>query len=203
MQNSARILIVYGSTHGQTAKVVDHVARALGEAGHHVTAWPGDVFPASASLDDFDGFVIAGSVYFGKHQRYLAEFVRRHAARLNRLPSAFVSVCGALAGAWEPGPAEARKYVGQFLAATGWKPRRTQSFAGAVQYTKYRWPIRWVMKLISWRTGRPTDTSRDWDFSDWEAVDRFGRELAGELFGAASPSSAAAPELEVRPTEAR
>ncbi|MBK6781452.1 MAG: hypothetical protein IPG75_18235 [Gemmatimonadetes bacterium] len=34
--------------------------------------------------------------------------------------------------------------------------------------------------MISRRTGRPTDTSRDWDGTDWAAVDRLAGEI-GEL----------------------
>jgi menaquinone-dependent protoporphyrinogen oxidase len=34
------------------------------------------------------------------------------------------------------------------------------------------------MKYISRRTGRPTDTSRDWEFTDWDAVTRMAREFA-------------------------
>jgi menaquinone-dependent protoporphyrinogen IX oxidase len=43
------------------------------------------------------------------------------------------------------------------------------------------------MQLISARTGRPTDTSRDWDFTDWDQVDRLGMELADRLAGSLAP----------------
>jgi hypothetical protein len=34
-----------------------------------------------------------------------------------------------------------------------------------------------MMKRISRRTGRPTDTSRDYDFTDWNGVNEFARQL--------------------------
>lgn len=37
--------------------------------------------------------------------------------------------------------------------------------------------------MISRRSGGPTDTSREYEFTDWEAVDRFGREVAEGLAG--------------------
>jgi menaquinone-dependent protoporphyrinogen IX oxidase len=38
-----------------------------------------------------------------------------------------------------------------------------------------------VLKLISRRKGLPTDTSRDWDFTEWDEVDRFAGELVATL----------------------
>lgn len=174
-----RITVVYASTHGQTAKIVTHVARRLEGRGYVVTSWPVEEFPATASVGDADLILIAGSVYFGRHQRSLVDFVRRRVAELESIPSAFLSVCGALGGAWDQGEDEARKYVSGFMKATGWYPAVARSVAGAVKYTAYRLPIRWVMKFISARTGRPTDTSRDWELTDWRAVDRFADELHG------------------------
>jgi menaquinone-dependent protoporphyrinogen oxidase len=177
----ANVLVVYGSSHGHTAKVVERIARGLIARGHPVTVWKGDERPGSRSLDDFDAFVIAGSVLFGRHQRYLNEFVREHVGRLNLFPSAFVSVCGALAGSWSQGKQEAEKYVAAFLADTGWRPRQVLSVAGALPYTRYGFATRLMMKAISAMTGRPTDTSRDWEFTDWAAVDLFTAAFEGLL----------------------
>ena len=54
----------------------------------------------------------------------------------------------------------------------------TQSFTGAVAYTRYGWWYRWYLKRISRRKGLPTDTSRDWDFTEWSEVERFAEKLA-------------------------
>lgn len=55
------------------------------------------------------------------------------------------------------------------------------SFAGALQYREYNFPTRTLMRLLMRRGGHPTDTSRDYEYTDWVAVDRFAddfRELA-------------------------
>lgn len=176
----AAILMVYASTHGQTARIVSRMAERLTMAGHRVAVWRADAARGEPSPDEFDGFLLAGSVQFGKHQRAVRDFARRHRDRLNAAPSAFVSVCGALVGTWPQGPDEAKKYVDRFLLDTGWRPRFARSFAGAVSYTRYGLVTRWMMKLISRSTGRPTDTSRDWEGTDWAAVDRLADELATE-----------------------
>jgi menaquinone-dependent protoporphyrinogen IX oxidase len=34
------------------------------------------------------------------------------------------------------------------------------------------------MRMLMKRMGHPTDASHDYDYTDWEGVDRLGRELA-------------------------
>jgi len=177
----ARILVVYGTSYGQTAKIVTRMAERLTHEGCQVTVWRGDLPSLEPSLGDFDACVVAGSVIYGRYQSYLRRFVREHVARLNQMPSAFVSVCGALAGTWEKGPARAREYMEDFLTATGWRPALTRSFAGGLPYTRYGFITRWLMKAMSKHAGRPTDTTRDWEFTDWAEVDRFTWAVAASV----------------------
>jgi menaquinone-dependent protoporphyrinogen oxidase len=182
----ADILVVYGTSYGQTAKIVRRIADRLTTEGHRVSICRGDALPSEQTLDDFDAVLVAGSVLYGKHQPYVRDFVRRNVRRLNAAPSAFLSVCGALAGSWSKGQLEARKYIERFLAETGWQPQVAKSFAGGLPYTRYRFFTRWMMRLISRQTGRPTDTSRDWEFTDWDAVDRFALQFSGLVRGPAA-----------------
>jgi menaquinone-dependent protoporphyrinogen oxidase len=94
--------------------------------------------------------------------------------------------------------ATGRAYVACFLADASWKPRWTATFSGALRYTRYGLVTRWVMKMISRATGGPTDTSRDYDFTDWDAVERFGAQLAREL-GSTEAARADTRRLEPHP----
>ena len=156
----------------------------LSASEHEVGLVRGDRPPAGLALEDYDGVVVAASVLYGRHQRYIERFVRARVARLNAMPSAFVSVCGAMANPVPDAERVARVYRERLLAAAGWRPTIERSFAGGVPYTRYRPWVRWMMKMISRRTGRPTDTSRDYDFTDWPAVARFAQQFAGLLPGA-------------------
>ena len=177
----SNILLVYGSAYGQTERIAQRLALVLTDAGHTVTVQRGDQLTPGLSLGGYDAFVVAASVLFGRHQRYIRAFVRTHLTRLNVAPSAFVSVCGAAADATPEGAGRAQAYVDKFLRETGWRPWATRSLGGALPYTRYGPLIRWMMRAISRRTGRPTDASRDYDFTDWKAVDGLGRQLAGTL----------------------
>lgn len=173
------ILIIYGSTYGQTERVARRIGELLLQAGFAVDLHRGDQLPDHLTLETYTGVLVAASVLGGHHQRYIRQFVGYNAARLNRLVSAFVSVCGSAAS----DPAKASRYIDGLLEESGWRPSITRSFTGAVAYTKYSWPIRWVLKRISRSKGLPTDTSRDWDFTEWREVDAFARSLRA-LFAA-------------------
>ena len=177
----ARALIVYGTAYGQTERIAREIARVLRESTHEVTLARGDQLPANIAVAGYDGVVVAASVLFGRHQRYIQRFVHERAVLLTILPSAFVSVCGAMANPAPEGERAARGYRDRFLAATGWHPGIARSFAGGLPYTRYRPWVRWMMKMISRRTGAPTDTSRDYDFTDWQAVAQLAQEFAGLL----------------------
>lgn len=73
---------------------------------------------------------------------------------------------------------QAEEYIVALLRETGWKPSAARSFSGAVTYTRYSWLTRQLLRAINRRKGLPTDTSRDWDFTEWNEVERFAADLA-------------------------
>jgi menaquinone-dependent protoporphyrinogen oxidase len=117
----------------------------------------------------------------GHHQKYVRDFVRRHVGLMAARPSAFISVNGHSPESVPEWRAAARGYMEKFLEETGWTPRWTAAFSGALRYPRYGLLTRWIMKKISAQSGGPTDTSREYEFTDWEAVDRFAREVADAL----------------------
>jgi menaquinone-dependent protoporphyrinogen oxidase len=170
----AKILVVYGTAYGQTERIARRIVDQLTAHGHGVCMYKGDSLPANLPLEKYDAFVVAASIIRGRHQGYISDFVRRYGSRLGAVPSAFVSVSGSA----KDSPQEARQYAESFLRQGEWRPIFVQTFAGAVAYTQYGLFLRWIMKRISRRKGGPTDTTRDHDFTDWAAVDRFAERLA-------------------------
>ncbi|HEU4697846.1 MAG TPA: flavodoxin domain-containing protein [Gemmatimonadales bacterium] len=171
------ILIVYGTAYGQTERIVQRIASVLTDGGHRVTLERGDRLPPALALADYDGVLVAASILYGRHQRYIRDFVRRHASALDVLPTAFVSVSGSAASPAPKAQAEVEAVVQRFLKETGWHPRLVRKFGGAMAYTRYGWLQRHIVRWVSRRRGGPADASRDYDFTDWNAVDRFAQEL--------------------------
>jgi len=176
-----RVLAVYGSNYGQAEAVLRRVTGVLEARGHAVSVFKGDAIPAHLSLQDFDAIVVAASIRMGRYQAYMRDFVQGHRDALNACPTAFVSVNGTRPESNPEWRAEAEGYVQEFLKETAWEPRWTANFAGALRYRRYDLVTRWTMKRISRGRGGPTDTSRDYEFTDWEAIDRFAEDLARAL----------------------
>jgi len=179
--SSHHIAIVYGTKYGQTTKIAERMKEVLTAAGHTVWIGCADALSGQFTALDYDGVIIGGSVIAGHHQRYLERFVRAHRDALNGMPSAFFSVSGSAAGAKEQDQANARRVLVAFLTKTGWHPGTTATIGGAMAFTKYGVFTRMLLKRISRRAGGPTDTSRDYELTDWDQVARFAGEFAASL----------------------
>jgi menaquinone-dependent protoporphyrinogen oxidase len=129
----------------------------------------------------YDGVIIGASVIRGRHQPAVQKFVRQNVAALNSMPTAFLSVSGSAASPDERGRAEARRCAEKFLEQTRWRPAITELIGGAMAYTKYGVILRWIMKQIARQNGRPTDTTRDHELTDWVQVENFAARFQARL----------------------
>jgi menaquinone-dependent protoporphyrinogen oxidase len=174
------ILVVYASKHGHTAKVAARIASVAEIAGAdvhlHDVGMGGPPPPGG-----FDAVIVGASIHAGRHQRAITEWVRTHQTTLNLRPSAFFSVCLTAAEDTDESRATTRRYRDEFCEETGWTPTRAMSFAGALQYREYDFATRLMVRLLMSRSGHPTDISRDVDYTDWDAVEQFGRDCVGML----------------------
>lgn len=188
------ILVAYGTSYGQTAKIAARIADLLAASGDVVTLADVGELPRDTGPRDFAGVIIGASLIRGGHQRRVRRFVRAHRDALNAMPSAFFSVSGSAAGAAEAQRAAARRCVDELLRETGWRPGLTETIGGSIAYTKYLPLLRWMMKRITAKEGGPTDTSRDHELTDWAQVQRFA-----EAFSAMVPRPADARRVEAQP----
>lgn len=168
-----KILIAYSTSEGQTSKIVDRVREWIDDGEHGVCVLDTSTMPDDLHIDEFDAFIIAGSVHYGKHQECLAHFVRSNLKVLQRSPSAFLSVSGSGSRLDESSQAESRKYIGKFTERTGWIPTTYLSVGGALKYTKYSLFFRSMLRGINASKGGPTDTSKDYEFTDWDELKHF------------------------------
>jgi len=174
----ARVLIVNGSSAGQTGKITGRIAQRLRDQNHAVVVVDGAHLPDNFSVEGFDAAVIGAPVRMMKYPRPIIEFAKSNRAFLERVPSAFFSVCMAAASSLPDKRRQAQTWNESFFNETGWRPRLAPTFAGALHYRKYNFLLRFMMKRIARSEGVSTDTSRDHEYTDWEAVSRFADELA-------------------------
>jgi menaquinone-dependent protoporphyrinogen oxidase len=169
-----RLLILYGTTDGQTGKIAGAIADELRACGDEVDLV--DAKQRRPPADDYTAVIIAASVHAGGYQKPVRRWIRAHRNALANRPTAFVSVC---LGVLEHNPATDReldRILTKFFDETGWRPTVTKIVAGALPFTKYGWLKRRVMRRIAAKQlGSDIDTPRDYEYTDWNDVKAFAR----------------------------
>jgi menaquinone-dependent protoporphyrinogen oxidase len=171
------ILVAYGTGEGQTAKVAERVGSVLSDRGHDVTTV--DVADAAGvDVADFDAVLVGSPVNNRRHRPDVYAFVERNREALTSRPAGFFQLSLASVVPWRWAREGAGEFADEFVERTGWQPDRVGLFAGAVRYTQYDRRTRWLFRLVSAVTTGDTDTSRDYEYTDWDAVERFAAEFA-------------------------
>ena len=169
------VLIVYGTTEGQTRKIAAWTATHIGERGHQVELRDSAALESVFKLGAFDAFIVAASVHHEHHQDTITNFVFAHHELLNSKPSALISV--SLSAVLEDEKTEAQKYVDHFVSVVGWQPRMTLLLGGALRFTEYDYFQEQFVKFVVMKHSGPVSPERDHEFTDWNAladfVDRF------------------------------
>jgi len=175
----ASLLIAYGTTDGHTTKIANALARAVRTCGADVDLFDtGSARQArSKKADQYDAVIVAASLHAGGYQGSVVRWVRENAAALKTRPTAFVSVC---LGVLQHEPAVDRELAAiahRFFDATGWTPAVWKSVAGALLYQQYNPIKRWMMRRIVAKAHGDTDTSRNYEYTDWKDLSAFGKDF--------------------------
>jgi menaquinone-dependent protoporphyrinogen oxidase len=183
--------IFYATREGLTERIAEYAAAALSSHGLAVdlrnVADPMTIDPAVYSI-----LILAASVHAGHHEPEMLKFVRQYARGLRTVSSYLLSVSLSQAGVERMSntketrdhfAADVQKMIDAFVAETGWHPKRIIPIAGALRYTKYNLFLRFIMKRIAKKAGAETDTSRDYEYTDWSALDRCADEISREIAG--------------------
>ena len=182
-----KILLVFHTSEGQTAKIAERVAAVLrGDAFdvevHDVVAAPGP--------EAFDGVVLGDSIHTGRHSRTLTRYLEEHQGALAARPTALFQVSLTSANLDAEHTATAQKLIHDLEQRTGCDPDLVGLFAGALVYTQYGWMKRRIMRAIARKEGGDTDLTRDYEYTDWAAVDQFAHDM-GTLVRSPRPTGAA------------
>lgn len=181
------IPVFYATSEGQTERIAARLAAHFRERGFSSEAFRlGEADAATVDWSRARAIVLGASLHGGRHQREAAQFIRMYHHRLNAGISAFFSVSLAAASK-RPGEAEqARRIAQAFVTQAGWHPSSVATVAGRLAYTRYGFFTRWIVRTIAGREGGSTDTTRDHEYTDWDAVVRFADEIIAAVHATAA-----------------
>tara|TARA_B100001250_G_C19266395_1_gene557150 strand:+ start:41 stop:568 length:528 start_codon:yes stop_codon:yes gene_type:complete len=167
-------LIIYSSTDGHTKTICERIKSFLNEVNEtKITSLDEAI---KLDLSEFNKIIIGASIRYGRHSNELYKFIEINKNILDQKESIFFSV-NVVARKPEKNSPNTNPYIKKFLKISKWKPKKIGVFAGKVDYPKYGFFDKYIIKLIMYITNGPTDTSQSYEFTDWSKVDDFAREL--------------------------
>jgi menaquinone-dependent protoporphyrinogen oxidase len=165
-----KILIVYGTTEGQTQIISERVAGQLREGGHDAELYDAARRPGDMDVGAFDKVIVAGSVHQKQHQRSLEIFVLSNLAQLKAKPTLFLSV--SLSAAFADGRADAQRNIDEFFAYTGWRASQALPVAGALRYDQYDFFMEQIVEHVVLKDREVGGPKGDHEFTDWDGLSR-------------------------------
>lgn len=180
------VLIVYATREGHTHRIAKHIAEILEADGYASVVADAANLEGPADFGDIRCVILAASVHADHHEDEMVGFVRRYRESLARRHTAFISVSLTEATAEDPRRSRkereeagwtARQMIEGFFEETGWRAERSYPVAGALLYSRYGRAMRWMMARIARNAGADTDTSHDYVYTDWDALDSFALEF--------------------------
>ena len=169
-------LLIYSTVDGHTRAICERLEQTLGRSGHRATLVSLDD-GTDVDLSAFDRIVIGASIRYGRHRQNVVEFIERNKSLLAGRPAAFFSV-SLVARKPQRNRADTNPYVRRFLKTIDWQPDIVAVFAGKLDYPRYGFWDRQMIRLIMRMTGGPTDPQAVVDFTDWQQVEAFGQAVA-------------------------
>jgi len=172
----AKIIIIYSTTDGHTRHICQHLQQVIEKRSNQVVLNSIND-DTEIDLNSFDKIVIGASIRYGKHRPKVYEFINKNLPVLESKPNAFFTV-NVVARKPEKNHPDTNPYLLKFLRQIPWKPKNLAVFAGKINYQKYKFLDRMMIRFIMWITKGPTHPNTNVDFTDWSQVEDFGQVIS-------------------------
>lgn len=164
-----KILIVYGSTEGQTKKIAQFIEADANKAGHVVDLC--DATNNMLSPIGYDMVFVGASMHMEKYQESIKHYLQHYAKELRKLHTAFFSVSLTAASDDSESWKELKDTTEKFLKVVDYTPYRIEYLAGALRFTQYDFMKKFIMRQIAAKAGRKVNG--DTEYTDWDKVSSF------------------------------
>jgi len=174
------LLIVSATRFGQTAKISDFIKTKLSSSfpNSEVKVFERGEAIQPINIESYDAIVIGAPIYTGKFPAEIISWIKENAEEIGKRRCAFFSVSMNAADKGLAARLEDDRLLARLLLETKLRPWFVASFGGALNYPKYNFFIRFIMRLISKKHDGPVDTSRTHELTDWNQVTAFSKAFA-------------------------
>ena len=170
------VAVYYATRDGQAQRIAEHICRRLDDGGtvpHNLLP----ELPAPAALAQAPLIVLVAAVRYGKHLPEVERFLAAYETLPAPPPLALASVN---LSARKPGKTtmSGNAYLRKTIARHRLTPALAVAFAGRLDYRRYSWRDRLIIRFIMLLTGGPTDPDTEVEYTSWSAVDDFADAIA-------------------------
>jgi len=176
--NSRVIALYYATRDGQARRIAEHICGRLAE--NAPLAPPQDLAVAQPVAEDLAAaslIVLVAAVRYGKHLPEADQFLATYRSLVSPPPLALASV-NLTARKPEKTTATGNAYLRKAIARHGLAPALAVAFAGRLDYRRYNWRDRQIIRFIMLLTGGPTNPDTRVEYTSWDAVDDFAARIA-------------------------
>lgn len=170
--------IYYATRDGQSRRIAEYIWRRLDD-GRALPA-PRNLLPdppSPAELAQTQLIVLVAAVRYGKHLPEVESFLRAYAALPAPPPLALASVNLSARKAGKTSRS-GNVYLRKTIARHRLAPALAVAFAGRLDYRRYNWRDRQIIRFIMLLTGGPTNPNTSVEYTSWRAVDEFADQIA-------------------------
>jgi menaquinone-dependent protoporphyrinogen oxidase len=171
-------LVCYATRDGHSRTVAARIAERLAASGLHATVR--DLAEAAPSADEIVGaplVLLVAAVRYGRHLPETGRFLAIY-GKLSAPPPLALASVNLTARKPDKSSADTNPYLRKLIAGSPVRPAAAIAIAGRLDYRRYRWWDRQIIRLIMWLTGGPTDPNTCLVYTSWSAVDEFASRLA-------------------------
>ena len=172
---NVKTAIIYSSVDGQTLKICNRLKHELLQNSQEAELF--SIVDFDEDVTNYDRLIIGSSIRYGDHNAKIIDFINTHKKQLDSIKTAFFSV-NLVARKPEKRTPLTNPYVIKFFKTIDWKPTMVEVFAGKLDYKKYSFFDRIMIRFIMWMTKGPTKSNTEIEYTDWDRVKEFGIQLA-------------------------
>jgi menaquinone-dependent protoporphyrinogen oxidase len=172
------VALYYATHDGQSRRIAEHISRRL--AALEIVAAPLDVAampPVPADLAAASVVVLVAAVRYGRHLPEADRFLATYRSLNSPPPLALASV-NLTARKPAKTSATGNPYLRKAIAHYRLTPAMAVAFAGRLDYRRYAWTDRQIIRFIMLLTRGPTDPNTCIEYTSWQAVDEFAARVA-------------------------
>lgn len=171
---SNKTALLYATVDGQTLKICQKIIAVFNKNNLEIDLFSIEDF--NKNILDYNKFIIGSSIRYGVHNKQIITFINSHKKELDTIKTAFFSV-NLVARKPEKNTPETNPYVIKFFKNIDWKPTIKTVFAGMLDYKKYPFWDRLMIRFIMRITKGPTNTNTKIEYTNWEKVNAFSEQI--------------------------